>query len=137
MAVREDALNERCETCGFDRTQLSPADIATAARSLGRRWRELFDRAQADDGAHRLHRHLPSGWSVVGHGGHVVDVLERKAVALAAVRERHRPTKRGRAAGPQPCTWPLVEVTQEPLRLAGLTDADGDCAGPVAGQRSE
>lgn len=92
MAVRADALDERCETCGFEWAQLSPPDAAVAARSLGRRWLELLDKALGDDdGVDLVRRHQPGGWSVVGHGAHVAEVLERKAVALAAVRDHHRP----------------------------------------------
>jgi len=92
MAVRRHALDDRCGTCGFERAQLSPPDAAVAARSLGRRWRELLELVLGDDdGADLVHRHQPGGWSVVGHGAHVAEILERKAVALAAVRDHHRP----------------------------------------------
>jgi hypothetical protein len=92
MAVRPHALDDRCERCGFEWAQLSPPDAAVAARSLGRRWRALLELALGDDGCVDLvHRHQPGGWSIVGHGAHVAEVLERKAVALAAVRDHHRP----------------------------------------------
>lgn len=92
MAVRSHALDERCETCGFEWAQLSPPDAAIAARSLGRRWRQLLEKVLGgDDGVDLLHRHQPSGWSIVGHGAHVAEVLERRAVALAAVRDHQRP----------------------------------------------
>lgn len=92
MAVRPHALDERCDTCGFEWAHLSPPDAAAAARSLGRRWRELLETTLVeDDGVDRVHRHQPSGWSIIGHGAHVAEVLERKAVALASVRDHHRP----------------------------------------------
>jgi hypothetical protein len=93
MAVRIPASVQRCETCGFEWAQLSPPDAATAARSLGRRWRQLLELAVGGDdcGVDLVHRHQPGGWSIVGHGAHVAEVLERKAVALAAVRDHHRP----------------------------------------------
>lgn len=93
MAGRADALRERCAACGFEWQQLSTTGAAATARSLGRRWRELFERALAGDGD-AVHHRLPGGWSVVGHAARVTDVLEREAVALAAIRDHHRPILR-------------------------------------------
>jgi hypothetical protein len=119
MAVRPHALDERCETCGFEWAQLSPPDSAVAARSLGRRWRELLERALGDDdGVDLVHRHQPSGWSIVGHGAHVAEVLERKAVALAAVRDHHRPVL--------PAD---IEAPHASDDTADATDVAGDIAG--------
>ena len=115
MAVRPHALDERCDTCGFEWGQLSPPDAAVAARSLGRRWRELLETALGDDdGADLVHRHHAGGWSIVGHGAHVAEVFERKAVALAAVRDHHRPVLPADIEAPH-----AADDTADPADVAG------------------
>jgi hypothetical protein len=98
---------DRCPTCGFDATTVSPTDAAVAARSLARRFRAVLmppveDEdvvpeavAEAAAAAHELHE---AAWALgrrpveAGPSGTSVDAvvarLEAAAVALAAAIER-------------------------------------------------
>lgn len=95
MATQQREVIERtgpCRVCGFDPDGLATTDAPVAARSIARRWRELFDHAGQDDGAHSLlHQRAPSGWSAVERAAHVAEVFGRKAERLRQVWERETP----------------------------------------------
>lgn len=63
---------ERCAECGFDGEHLMVGDAITVLRSMGRRWRELFE----DVPDERLReRPSPEIWSALEYAAHTRDVI--------------------------------------------------------------
>ena len=83
----------RCPGCGFDPGQLQPSSAAAAARSFGRRWRELFDSSSdaVEDRSAALTQPDDAGWSPLDRARRVALVLDAEAGALNVVWLRDRP----------------------------------------------
>jgi hypothetical protein len=80
---------ERCAECGFDGTRLTIADAVTALRSMGRRWRELFEDVESD----RLReRPAPNVWSALEYAAHTRDVLRLHRSGLGPILAGEEPT---------------------------------------------
>lgn len=80
---------ERCEECGFDGTRLTTTDAITALRSLGRRWRQLFEDVP-DEILRR--RPAPEVWSALEYAAHTRDVIALNSWAIDEVLKGERPT---------------------------------------------
>jgi len=125
-------LRQGCAECGFDPAAFSTGDGAVAARSLARRWRELFAAvAETDDGESLLREPMSSGWSAVDRAGRVARVFSRCAGDLDRVWALDNPEVETddalcREGWPAPSER-LVELTSSAERLAHAIDRyDGD-----------
>src|SRR5919108_5715243 len=83
---------EHCSECGFDGSRLTVTDCVAALRSMGRRWRELFENVEDD----RL-RERPGHdvWSALEYAAHTRDVLMLHRRALGPILDGDRPTYPG------------------------------------------
>jgi hypothetical protein len=79
---------ERCGECGFDGTRLTVADAITALRSLGRRWRELFEDVPDDL---LRQRPAPDVWSALEYAAHTRDVIALNAWGINEALTKDRP----------------------------------------------
>jgi hypothetical protein len=80
---------ERCAECGFDGEHLMVADAITALRSMGRRWRELFE----DVPDERLRRRPdPQTWSALEYAAHTRDVLALVSWGMDRLLKGDEPT---------------------------------------------
>jgi hypothetical protein len=79
---------EICAECGFDSTHLTVPDAVAGLRSMGRRWRELFDGA-SDEALRR--RPAPEVWSPLEYAAHTRDILGLFVGGVAAVLAGERP----------------------------------------------
>jgi len=102
---------EHCAECGFDSTRLSVHDAIAALRSMGRRWRDLFE-DQPDEAIRR--RPALGVWSPIEYAAHTSDVLSLLGFGLNDVLEAK-----------QPPTYPAVDPSDAgPDRSAELDPAD-------------
>lgn len=125
-------LHQRCAECGFDPAAFSTGDAAVAARSLARRWRELFAAvAETDDGERLLREPMSTGWSAADRVSRVAGVFSRCARDLDRVWALDKPEVETdgalcREGWPAPSKR-LVELTSSAERLADAIDRyDGD-----------
>ena len=80
---------ERCEECGFDGTRLTVTDAVTALRSMGRRWREVFEDVAAERLRERPDR---ATWSALEYAAHTRDVLALVGWGMNQVLEGGKPS---------------------------------------------
>jgi DinB superfamily len=68
---------ERCAECGFDPTELRPADTVVAIRSFGRRYRAPLTRALPGEDLDEIVRRSPGTgvWSALEYSSHVRDLF--------------------------------------------------------------
>ena len=79
---------ERCAECGFDATLLTTADVVTALRSLGPRWREAFENVPTEQ---LRRRPAPDVWSPLEYAAHTRDVLGLHRMGLGPILDGARP----------------------------------------------
>jgi hypothetical protein len=79
---------ERCDECGFDGTRLTINDAITSLRSLGRRWRALFDKVPEDV---LRERPAPDVWSALEYAAHTRDVIALNAWGINEALTKDRP----------------------------------------------
>lgn len=79
---------ERCGECGFDGTRLTVQDAITALRTLGPRWREVFEDVP-DEILRR--RPSPDVWSPLEYAAHTRDVIAMNGWGMNEILKGHRP----------------------------------------------
>ncbi len=83
----------RCEECGFDATDLSPADAVAALRKFPRRYRAPLTRLlPGEDGAVLRRRPEAATWSALEYAAHTRDVFGAYASRIRRTLEEDRPT---------------------------------------------
>jgi len=127
---------ERCTECGFDSTHLTVPDAIAGLRSMGRRWRELFEdvpprrsEAEAHDEALRR-RPAPEVWSPLEYAAHTRDILGLFAAGSPAVLAGEHPVYP--AVEPDPPGFDHGYNALDPQTVLGELAANADRLADVA-----
>jgi hypothetical protein len=124
---------EVCAECGFDSTHLTVPDAVAGLRSMGRRWRELFDGA-SDEALRR--RPAPDVWSPLEYAAHTRDILGLFAAGVPGVLAGERPAYP--AVEPDPPGFDHGYNTLDPQAVLTELAANADrLADAAASARSE
>jgi len=82
----------RCDECGFDDGELSPADAIAAVRRFPKRYRAPLTRLLAnEDDAVLRRRPDPDTWSALEYAAHVRDVFGAYASRVRRTLDENRP----------------------------------------------
>jgi len=83
----------RCEECGFDDSDLSPADAVAALRKFPRRYRAPLTRLlPGEDGSVLRRRPEASTWSALEYAAHMRDVFGTYTARVRRTLDEDRPT---------------------------------------------
>ena len=83
----------RCDECGFDGDELSPADAIAALRRFPKRYRAPLTRLLPnEDGSVLRRRPDPDTWSALEYAAHVRDVFGAYASRVRRTLHEDRPT---------------------------------------------
>jgi hypothetical protein len=120
----------KCEECGFDDTDLSPADAVAALRRFPRRYRAPLTRLLAgEDTAVLRRRPDATTWSALEYAAHVRDVFGTYASRVRRTLDEDRPEFEG------PTPDELVEAKRynddDPAAVAGELEANADLLASV------
>ena len=120
----------RCEECGFDGTDLSPADAVAALRKFPRRYRVPLTRLlPGEDDAVLRRRPEAATWSALEYAAHVRDVFGKYATRIHRTLDEERPEFEG------PPPEELVESGRyndaDPAAVAGELEANAELLASV------